>query len=134
LLRKLINIINLDIDLSLPSQEGKFVQFRRQEEEYLVFSRSLTYHVAILGEVLTKWNIPFRYDGDSGIKDLECNPPIEIVGGGRFKINRLEETLILYGKSDAFGLFQEAGLVEQFGENDHAFAKLMVTVRSGEAG
>lgn len=95
-------------------QDGKFVQLRHDDTEYLVFSpRGLTsYHADIVERFCREKGIPGVYDAPAK-RFVIHDPAWIIVGGGKFEIDKVEKYILLYDNSMAYGRFDSDGLRER---------------------
>lgn len=90
---------------------GKFLQIRRNEAEYLVFSpRELTpYHSDLLERFCREKGIRGVYDREKKRYIIE-DPSWEVQGGGKFEIDTLNKRVRIYDDSMAYGKFNPTGL------------------------
>jgi hypothetical protein len=97
-------------------QNGKFVQLRHKDTEYLVFSpRELaSYHADIVERFCREKEIPGVYDA-SGKRFVINDPAWVIVGGGKFEIDKTEKYILMYNNSMAYGRFESKGLKDKIG-------------------
>jgi hypothetical protein len=100
---------------SLPDKRsGKFVQLRKGEVEYLVFSPSglTAYHADIVERFCRDRGLEGVYN--AGKKRFDVHDPALIVaGGGKFEIDVPGKRLRLYDNSMAYGRFDSGGLRER---------------------
>lgn len=94
--------------------EGKFVQIRTGNTEYLVFSTKeiSPYHADIVERFCREKGIPGSYNGQ-GKKFIIHDPQWVVCGGGKFEINAAEKYVRLYDNSMAYGRFVSEGLKEK---------------------
>lgn len=92
-------------------QNGKFVQLRHNDAEFLVFSpRGLTsYHADIVERFCKEKGIPGVYDAPAK-RFVVHDPTWIIVGGGKFEIDEVAKYILLYDNSMAYGRFDSDGL------------------------
>lgn len=90
---------------------GKFVQIRNKQAEYLVFSpRELTlYHANIVERFCLDRGLKGAYAGEEKRFDIR-EPGWEVVGGGKFDIDTPLKQARLYDNSLAYGRFDSKGL------------------------
>lgn len=105
---------------ALPAvRNGKFVQVRHGDTEYLVLSpkECSPYHADILERFCRERSIEGAYQEGKkrfDIRDAEW----VIQGGGKFEINEKKRHLRFYGDSMAYGRFDEKGLVDKVRQAD----------------
>ena len=95
-------------------QTGKFVQLRKGDLEYLVFSpTSITpYHADILERFCREREIAGVYD--KGKKRFDIGDPAwSVIGGGKYEVDRTSRRIRLYDNSMAYGRFDPRGLREK---------------------
>jgi hypothetical protein len=122
------------VNYSLPTtgepgeSQGKFVQLYWLNEEYLVFApRDLYgYHVQILSRFLDDRQIPYKWLDSQQllVKDSRLN----VVGGGKFVLNPARQALKLWDNSQAFGRFEEAGIIQRISETFHPWHSFEISV------
>ena len=123
------------IDYPLPESaanrteyEGKFLQLRWRGREYLVFA-PLTrhrYHNQLLAHFLADHAIPHRWSNQETLQIDE--PELTVSGGGRFRVNTLTETLLLWDNSQAYGRFEESGLPDKIAGAGHPWSGYEVKI------
>lgn len=93
---------------------GKFVQLRRDDVEYLVFSPSglTAYHAGIVERFCRDRDIDGVYNIEKKRFDIH-DPAWTVAGGGKFDIDRPGKRLRLYDNSMAYGRFDSMGLKER---------------------
>lgn len=94
---------------------GKFTQMRNNSKEYLIFSpREFTrYHADIIERFCLDREIPGVHDKKNkrfNIIDIAWN----VIGGGKFEIDKKKKYLRLYGDSMAYGRYDRRGMKEKF--------------------
>ena len=100
---------------SLPdNRSGKFVQLRKGDVEYLVFSPSglTAYHAEIVERFCRDRDIDGVYNAGKKRFDIH-DPAWTVAGGGKFEIDRPGKRLRLYDNSMAYGRFDPRGLRER---------------------
>ena len=97
-----------------PAIDGKFVQIRNGDTEYLVFSpREFTkYHAGIVERFCLDKGIEGSYDPERKRYDIADQAWV-VVGGGKFEIDRDRMTIRLFDDSMAYGKFDRAGMAEK---------------------
>ena len=108
--------------------EGKFVQLRLKNEEYLVFAEAglHRFHNQILAQFLTDRGLPHRWRDDQTLEvDL---PEFAVSGGGRFRADPETRTLELWNSSQAYGRFEERGLPEKIAAAGHAWSGFTIRI------
>ncbi|TAN44686.1 MAG: hypothetical protein EPN22_05695 [Nitrospirae bacterium] len=93
---------------------GKFVQIRHEDSEYIVFAPKETapYHADIIEKFCAEMGI----DGflDKQEKRFEIHDPAwDIVGGGKFEMDRQGLYVRLYDNSMAYGKFERDGMEDK---------------------
>jgi hypothetical protein len=93
--------------------EGKFLQLRWAQGDYLLFSAAaeLRYHNQILGRFLSEQGIPHHWEDDERL--VFAHPELEVVGGGRFRLDLVDRTLQVWDTSGVYGRFDVAALSAQ---------------------
>ncbi len=95
-------------------QSGKFVQIRKDDTEYLIFSpkQLAPYHASLVEMFCLEEGIEGAYE--SGAKRFDIRDPAWVIaGGGKFEIDRAKKYIRLYDNSMAYGKFDPAGLKEK---------------------
>jgi len=95
-------------------KNGKFVQIRKSDTEYLVFSSKelAPYHAHIVEHFCLERGIRGAHDGE-GKKFSIHDPDWTVVGGGKYEIDREHSYIRLYDDSVAYGKFDRKGLKEK---------------------
>ncbi|MFO7593419.1 MAG: hypothetical protein R6X15_05160 [Pseudomonadota bacterium] len=108
--------------------EGKFLQFIWQGVDYLLFADrgNHRFHNQILGRFLDEHQIPNRWVDD---QTLEIDDDrLEVIGGGRFRLDHKENRLELWDNSTAYGRFDEAGIEGRITSADHPWRNMQIVV------
>lgn len=108
---------------------GKFLQLVWQGDEYLVFAAAAAYrfHNQILARFLAERGIDNRWRDEQTLEfDTQA---IDVVGGGRFRMNGYARTLELWDNSQAYGRFAESGLAQRIAAADHAWSSYQVVIQ-----
>jgi len=94
--------------------QGKFVQIRRGEAEYLVFSpKAFTrFHADIVERFCGEHEIAGVYRSENKIFKM-LDAAWRVVGGGKFEMDREKKLLRIYDNSMAYGKFEGKGLKEK---------------------
>ncbi|HEX9020102.1 MAG TPA: hypothetical protein VF903_02450 [Nitrospirota bacterium] len=97
-----------------PGISGKFVQLRNESDEYLVLSpREFTkYHAGIVERFCFDKGIEGSYDPEKKRFDI-YDTAWTIIGGGKFELDAIKNTLRLYDNSQAYGKFDARELLEK---------------------
>ncbi len=95
---------------------GKFVQIRKEDALYLVFSpRDFTkYHANIVERFCMDKGIEGNYDRE-GAKFIVADRAWQVIGGGTFERDGARKVLRLSDNSLAYGKFRKEGLRESVG-------------------
>ncbi len=96
-----------------PVRGGKFVLLRNGNTEYLILApKDLSgYHADIVDRFCKQYDIAGVYD--RGAKHFEIfDRNWNVAGGGMWRIDDKNKELNLYGASQAYGRFDEKGLLE----------------------
>ena len=111
-----------------PLREGKFLQLIWREREYLVFASSEIhrYHNQILAHFLTDSAIPHRWVTRETLEF--AHPALNVIGGGRFRVDTGERSLALWDDSQAYGRFQTSGLTDRIAASAHPWSHFTVNV------
>jgi len=99
----------------VPGQwDGKFVQVRNNGDEYLLFSPKgfAPYHADIVKKFSEDQGLAGKFFKPKMRFDIE-EPGWMVTGGGKYRIDRGEKTLLLYDNSMAYGCFEAAGMKEK---------------------
>ncbi len=96
-----------------PVIKGKFVQIRNESVLYLVFSPSefTQYHADIVQRFCLDRGIEGSFDPEKKRYDIH-DQAWEILGGGKFELDRDKKVIKLYNDSMAYGKFRTFGLKE----------------------
>lgn len=107
---------------------GKFLQLVWHGEEYLVFAPAAAhrFHNQILARFLAERNIDHRWRDEQTL-EFEADR-LEVVGGGRFRLDANARTLELWDNSQAYGRFTEPGLAQRIAGADHAWSAYRVEI------
>jgi hypothetical protein len=132
-LRNVMSIIIVDYPLPESTThrieyEGKFLQLRWRGQEYFVFA-PLTlhrYHNQLLAHFLADHAIPHRWLPQERLQIDE--PELTVGGGGRFHVNTLTETLLLWDNSQAYGRFEESGVSAKIAAAGHLWSGYEVKI------
>lgn len=97
-----------------PKRNGKFIQVRRDTDEYLVLSpkASSLYHANIAEKFLHEKGIQGRYNAKGDLYEIS-DPGWDIKGGGLWSIDDQEKTLHLFGSSKSYGKYDRRGLKDK---------------------
>jgi hypothetical protein len=120
------------VDYPPPDQasviEGKFVQLRLPDHEYLVFAARArhTYHNQILAHFLADRGLPFRWLSESAL-DFDV-PGLAIVGGGRYRADQAARVLTLWDNSQVYGRFDERDLPGKVAGTGHRWSGYAVRI------
>ena len=95
-------------------RNGKFVQIRKGDTEYLVFSsRELApYHAHIVEHFCLERGIRGAHEAE-GKRFSIHDPGWAVVGGGKYEIDHAHRYILLYDDSVAYGKFDSKGLEEK---------------------
>jgi hypothetical protein len=108
--------------------EGKFVQLRWADREYLLFAAAdeLRYHNQILGRFLSEQGIPHRWEG---LENLTVDhPELTVTGGGRFRLDLQTNTLRVWDASSVYGRFDASALSTQLAAADPPWQGLALSI------
>ncbi len=95
-------------------QNGKFVQIRHGETEYLLFAPKefAPYHADVVKRFCSEKGLGGHCNSER--KSFEMHDPAwAVAGGGKFEIDRTEKRIRLYDNSMAYGRFDTNGLREK---------------------
>lgn len=111
-----------------PGIAGKFLQLRWRGLEHLIFSPAALhgYHAQILARFLEDRGIPHHRTGDQSL--AVDSPDLDVIGGGRFRVDQGGTTLYLWDNSQAFGRFDERGLAGRIAAADHPWNRLSIRI------
>jgi hypothetical protein len=116
-------------DAPIPDKRsGKFVQLRKGDVEYLVFSPSglTAYHADIVELFCRDRDIDGVYNPVKKRFDIH-DPGWTVKGGGKFEIDGQRKRLRLYDNSMAYGRFDSRGLRQKILQTD-AFREFEVAI------
>jgi hypothetical protein len=93
---------------------GKFVQMRHEGMEYLLFSPKeySKYHADIVKTYCQEKGIGGIYNGQAKRFDID-DPSWDILGGGKFEMDKEKKVIRFFDNSMAYGRFEERGLKEK---------------------
>lgn len=114
---------------SVLRSQGKFLQLRWQGVEHLILAdgRIHGYHNQILAAFAAEQGLSHRWITADQLK-LQ-HPDLEVLGGGRFRLDREAGTLELWDDSQAYGRFREQGLAERIAAAGAPWSELQVRIR-----
>jgi len=109
--------------------QGKFLQLHWQGQEQLIFADASihAYHNQILAEFALEQGLNCRWVTPEQL-ELE-HPDLDVLGGGRFRLDREAGTLELWDDSQAYGRFREQGLAERIAAAGAPWSALRVSIR-----
>ncbi len=92
-------------------RNGKFVQIRNNDNEYLVFSPKelAPFHSDIVKRFCMEKGIGGAFD-DERKRFIISDPAWTVIGGGKFELDTVKKRLRLYDNSMAYGKFDAKGL------------------------
>jgi hypothetical protein len=92
---------------------GKFVRIRGEAADYLVFSPKAyaKYHANIVDRFCADKGIKGSYNKE-GAKFIIADAAWEVLGGGKYDLDRNKKTIKLYDNSMAYGKFDRQWLQE----------------------
>jgi hypothetical protein len=93
--------------------EGKFLQLTWKGQEYMLFAQRGVhrYHNQVLAHFAESHAIPHRWITPEQL--VTDDPELLIGGGGRFRLDPARHTLEVWDNSQAYGRFNENGLMEK---------------------
>jgi hypothetical protein len=108
--------------------EGKFLQLTLRGEEHLVFAPRVLhqYHNQVLARFLGERAIPHRWIEPQTLDVMSRD--VAVLGGGRFRVDTAARTLDLWDNSQAYGRFNEHGLVQKIAAAAHAWHAFRVQI------
>ena len=109
-------------------QQGKFPQLRWQGRQYLLFAplASYRYHNQLLACFLRDHDLACQWTSP---EHLQINAPdVEVLGGGRFRVDPAAGTLALWDDSHAYGRFRQADLEAGIAAADHSWSGFHITI------
>ncbi len=126
-MRTLILTYPMQIDDGAPL-EGKFLQLRWAGRAYLLFASvdEDRYHNQILGRFLSEQGIPHRWEDSENL--VVDHPELSIMGGGRFRLDRLRKRLRVWDASSVYGHFDASALSAQLAAADPPWQGLALSV------
>jgi hypothetical protein len=117
-----LSIVTYGFDSDAPVTEGKFVQLRLGDLEYLVFApkQLAQFHNQILARFLADRDIEHHWVSDQSLA-FE-HDTLRVIGGGRFRLEPSAQSLALWDNSRAYGRFDERGLAARIKAAGHRFS------------
>ena len=108
---------------------GKFLQLTLRGREHLLFApfENHRYHNQILGQFLAEAGIHHRWIEKDRLK--YNFPALNVIGGGHFRLNMQQKTLVLWDSSQAYGRFDETGLAKKIAGAEHPWSAFTVDVK-----
>lgn len=121
-------IVTYGIDADAASAEGKFLQLRVHGREHLLFAPKQLdrFHNQLLARFLAERGIAHRWFNDQTLEFDRA--AVEIVGGGRFRLDGAANTLALWDNSQAYGRFDQRDLAAHIRASGHRFARFAVEI------
>lgn len=109
-------------------REGKFVQIRHGDDEFVVFSPKglCKYHSHIVGHFAKSEGLTVSTSRDRDAVEFD-DPAWRILGGGKMLIDDNDKRIALGGSSQVYGSFERPGLGEKLGDIDE-FVKYEVNL------
>ena len=95
------------------SLAGKFLQLRLAARDYILFATAAEcrYHNQILARFLSEQGIPHRWQ--QAVNLVVDHPELEVMGGGRFRLDVNRESLYVWDDSSVYGRFDASRLALQ---------------------
>ena len=108
--------------------EGKFLQLTWKGQEYMLFAQRGVhrYHNQVLAHFAESHAIPYRWITPEQL--VTEDPELLIGGGGRFRLDLDKHTLEVWDDSQAYGRFNENGLIEKLIAAGSPWDSLRVTI------
>lgn len=109
--------------------QGKFIQFRWQGNEYLLFAtrEQHRFHNQMLAHFLEEQGIAYRWIDDQTLEIDDVQ--VEVIGGGRFLRQNSHNLLELWDNSQAYGRFNETNLKAKIHAADHPWSTSRIVIR-----
>jgi hypothetical protein len=125
-----VDIIELQAPAPEPGNisEGKFLQLRLDDTEYLLFApqQRHRYHNQILAEFLQQRGIEHHWATPERLEVSSAR--VDVLGGGRFRVDEREGLLELWDDSHAYGRFQEQDLKKRISQSQHPWSRYRVHI------
>ena len=108
--------------------QGKFLQLVLHGQHTLLFSPGSRhrYHNQILARFLQDNAVAHRWITEERL-DYDTSK-LQVLGGGRFRVNRDARTLELWDDSHVYGRFDDHGLAERIARAGHAWSGYAVRI------
>jgi hypothetical protein len=108
--------------------EGKFLHLRLAARDYLLCATATEcrYHNQLLARFLSEQGIPHCWEG--GEKLVVDHPELEVIGGGRFRLDLIRETLHVWDDSSVYGRFDPSRLAVQLATAGPPWARLVLSI------
>lgn len=121
-------IVTYGIDADAPMVEGKFIQLRLRDAEYLVFAPKHLhgFHNQILARFLADRDIEHHWANDQAL-EFESDS-VRVIGGGRFRLDRQARKLELWDSSQAYGRFDERELPQRLRDAGHPWSGYEIAI------
>jgi hypothetical protein len=126
-MRALILTYPTTLEVDVP-QEGKFLQLNLVAQDYILFATvtDCRYHNQILARFLSKQGIPHCWEREA--KLVVDYPELAVIGGGRFRLDLMRETLHVWDESSVYGRFDASWLVVQLIAAGPPWERLVLSV------
>lgn len=123
-----ISILTYGITPEAEQIEGKFLQAILRGWEYLLFAerRVHEYHNQILARFLEEQGASYTWTNDKTLA-VDCFD-LQVIGGGRFRLDTGRQTLELWDNSQAYGRFDERGLEQKIAAAESPWRTFSITI------
>jgi len=111
--------------------QGKFLQLAWQGEASLVFAAEeiCRFHNQILARFVAANAIPHRWAGAAEL--VFCHPRLQVLGGGRFRLDLDRHALEVWDESSVYGRFRELDLARLIQAAGPPWHDLLVRIADG---
>jgi hypothetical protein len=108
--------------------EGKFLQIRLGSRDYLIFAAAgeHRYHNQILARFLSQQGIPHHWEGAERL--VVSHSQLAVAGGGRFRLDPVQESLRVWDSSSVYGRFDAARLAAQLAGGGSPWDRLALLI------
>lgn len=117
-----LKILEYGIAPDAAEVQGKFLQLRLGGNEYLLFAPKQLhgFHSQILAQFLKDRALAHHWESEQTLKVDAAG--VEVVGGGKFRLDTAARRLELGDNSQAFGRFHDHGIADRIKSAGHRWS------------
>lgn len=118
----MVRILEYGIAAEATEAQGKFLQLRLAGNEYLLFAPKQLhgFHSQILARFLKDRTLAHHWESEQTLKVDATG--VEILGGGKFRLDTVARQLELGDNSQAFGRFHDDGIADRIKSAGHRWS------------